>query len=243
MPPRRIVIGIVGGHNAKQETLKLAKALGAEVARQGCILLTGGRIVDWHLVTDVKDAAMAGASEAERGDVIARLIGILPSGTPDNWPAIGVNRLFLETGLTSKERDLINGATPDAIIALNGGDGTLCELGFALAAKRNVLFANSIEALSDSFKKKESKLRDYFDEALAKYPALPAFGVTTENLIKQVQGALLTSKDEEGSVADVIEKAINSARSRSSGEFGFPGLPGDPESRRKFERLLRHLCN
>jgi hypothetical protein len=150
--------------------------------------------------------------------------------------------LFLGTGLSSEERDLINGATPDVFIALKGGAGTLCELGFALAAKKGVLFVDSIEALGEVFRRESATLKCNFDKALKKYPALPAFGVTTERLMKRVQCTLGDRRNEIGNEATIIKQAINLAHRWSLGETGFPGLPSDPESRAKFEKFIEHLA-
>ena len=76
---------------------------------------------------------------------IARLIGILPDG-PRCWDERD-HCLFLRTNLNHKERDAINGVTPDVLIFFAGSSGTLCELAFALNAQKPVLFWRATQTL------------------------------------------------------------------------------------------------
>ena len=50
-----------------------------------------------------------------------------------------------------KERDAINGVTPDVLVFFAGSSGTLCELAFALQAKRPVLFWRAAQILRNKY--------------------------------------------------------------------------------------------
>ena len=242
MPRNRSIIGVIGGNEVDSDSVELAKGIGAAITHAGSILLTGGRIKESR---NVKDAAMRGAANAEREGVIARLIGILPAGDPRRWPEPS-NRFFLRTGLKSEERDLIVGVTPDAVLVLGGDAGTLCELGFALAAGKIVLFANSVKKLRKKLQAAEvrEKLETYFCTAIAKYPNVPLVGLTSTCLMELVQAAL-NSSDEGGNSSYIVNRATALVTDRGLSErSGFPGLPsiGIDKSKTDFEQLLRHVA-
>jgi uncharacterized protein (TIGR00725 family) len=240
MPRNRVIIGVVGGNKVDSDSVELAKEIGAAITQAGSILLTGGQIKESR---NVKDAAMRGAANAEHEGAIARLIGILPAGDPNRWPESS-NRLFLRTGLEPEERDLIIGITPDAVIVLGGKSGTLCELGFALAAGKVVLFANSLGKLREELKdpKIGKELETNFCRAIAKYPNVPIVGLTGMCLMEFVQTALNSCQDEDGNGSDIVNRAIALAMDRGPlGRPRFPGLPGIDKSQTDFEQLLHHM--
>jgi predicted Rossmann-fold nucleotide-binding protein len=117
----RCIVGVIGGDESAQ--VGAARQVGAEIAKVGQIILTGGTPVNTN---DVKNAALWGAHQAEKtgtgsSSVRARMIGILNSEQVD-WNTPHPCRLFLKTGLTSFERDAINGLTPDVLIVFQGGE-------------------------------------------------------------------------------------------------------------------------
>ena len=117
---RRTIIGVMGGDHSVGATASDAKRVGALVTRTQSILLTGGRCID---NTKVKDAAMKGAKdEQSRTGDIARLMGIVPDG-PRDWDESQDYCLFVTTNLSHKERDAINGVTPDVLIFLRVAPG------------------------------------------------------------------------------------------------------------------------
>jgi predicted Rossmann-fold nucleotide-binding protein len=132
--------------------------LGREVTRRGWILLTGGELRQRVDVLrnngEVKEAAMIGAAAAQREGLAARLIGILPdrpaAGKPC-WHRPSQHRLFLGTGLAHNIRNVINGRTPDVLVAFGGSRGTMAEMAFAIAAGRQVLVHRGFARLLRNF--------------------------------------------------------------------------------------------
>ena len=49
-------------------------------------------------------------------------------------------QLVIHSGLSSLDRDPINGTTPDVLICFDGGPGTICELAFGIAVGREAIF-------------------------------------------------------------------------------------------------------
>jgi len=145
---KRCIIGVTGGDESHQ--VAAARKIGEEIARADQIILTGGRPEPGN---EVKNATLWGAHEAERSStadnpVKARMIGILKRGKL-NWKMPNPCRLFVQTELSSFERDPINDLTPDAIIVFRGGRGTLCELAYAAAASKPIAFYHSITQLQE----------------------------------------------------------------------------------------------
>jgi uncharacterized protein (TIGR00725 family) len=132
---RRLVVGIMGaGEGARAEDLALAERLGELVARQGWVVLTGGRAVG------VMDAASRGAKGVDG----SLTVGVLPSGVG------GVSRhvdLALFTGM-GDARNAINVLSSDVVVTCGaGGPGTASEAALALKAGRPlVLLGPTAEA-------------------------------------------------------------------------------------------------
>ncbi|MFQ3451744.1 hypothetical protein PMN64_00245 [Bradyrhizobium sp. UFLA01-814] len=173
---RRAIIGVFGGD---QQSVA-GKEFGALVARAGYILLTGGNGKDDK---EIKNATMIGATEAAGSSpsVVARLIGILPNQEECLLPpAPRTSRLLLRTQMTSEERNVINGMTPDVVVIFGGGLGTVAEAAFAKAAGKELIFYNGL----DQRKKRgvdrlrghlpefdrEENIQKYLRTPLSKYP-------------------------------------------------------------------------
>lgn len=117
----KAIIGVFGSNEAP--AIALARELGAEIARRGHIVLTGGTGPGDRAV---KESAISGAGAAP-------WIGVDPSspiGTAEDGPgfvirtALGHKRNYLEAHLC------------DAAIGLKGGPGTVSEVTFALSLGR-----------------------------------------------------------------------------------------------------------
>lgn len=160
--PRRPIIGVIGGNNVPAETIETARALGALLARQGVIVLTGGQPTEGN---DVKRAAMRGAIEGNAVAGGARLIGVLPLDNPPPPPGTETQKV-IRTALSNGGRNPLNAFIPDSIIALEGGAGTLAELGFSLFAGKPVYFANSFARLADTFAARPRKLDGFLKEGV-----------------------------------------------------------------------------
>ncbi|MFC6955167.1 TIGR00725 family protein [Halorubellus litoreus] len=109
-------VSVIGGGNAGEADLKRAREVGRLVAEAGHDLVCGGR-------GGVMAAACAGAKEAG-----GTTIGILPG--EDRGGANEHVDVAIATGLGHARNALVplNG---DAVIAIEGGHGTLSELGYA----------------------------------------------------------------------------------------------------------------
>jgi uncharacterized protein (TIGR00725 family) len=115
-----MIIAVIGGDASSgpsETALAQAEAVGAEIARRGCVLICGGR-------GGVMEAACRGASEA--GGVT---IGIMPGRDRSGMnPYVQIPIL---TGL-GEARNAIIPITADAVIAIDGEYGTLSEIAHAL---------------------------------------------------------------------------------------------------------------
>ncbi|MEH2360694.1 cytochrome [Nostoc sp.] len=108
---RRIIIGVMGrGENATANDLQNAYILGQEIAKQGWVLLTGGRNVG------VMDAVSKGAKSAN-----GLTIGILPGENQDGMSSWIDIAIFTDMG---NSRNNINVLTSNLVIACGMGIGT-----------------------------------------------------------------------------------------------------------------------
>jgi hypothetical protein len=116
-------VSVVGGSTVTDAEYATARALGAELAERGHIVVCGG-------LGGVMEAVCRGASEAG-----GETIGILPTErVGDANPYVTTP---IATGLGHARNALVvtNGA---AVVAVDGGGGTLSELGYASVYDRPV---------------------------------------------------------------------------------------------------------
>ena len=117
-------ISVIGGSQVGSDIYNLAYDVGREIAKRGAILICGG-------LTGVMEAACRGAKK-EGG----LTIGILPSTDESN-----ANRyvdIKLPTGF-GYARNIPIVLSADAIIAINGGPGTLSEIGYSLTYNKPII--------------------------------------------------------------------------------------------------------
>lgn len=136
--PRRKTVAVVGSAEcvASDECWQTAYRLGAQLVKDGCRVLTGG-------LGGVMEAALAGARSAENyreGDTIA----VLPSF--DASAANPYADIVIATGADVHMNGIV--ANADAVIAVGGGAGTLCEIAMALERRRPVLAFCGIDGSS-----------------------------------------------------------------------------------------------
>jgi uncharacterized protein (TIGR00725 family) len=125
----KTILGIMGpGEDAGASDKDIARLLGAEVARHGWILLTGGRNVG------VMDAASQGAHEAG-----GLTIGILPG--KDKTGASDHLDIAIPTNL-GEARNVLNVQAADAIVAVGMNPGTASEVSLAIKAGKFVILLN-----------------------------------------------------------------------------------------------------
>lgn len=120
-----MIIGVMGGGNVDHPALEKARELGKRIAREGWVLLNGGRN------TGIMEASARGAREA--GGLV---IGILPD---DHWGQVSQYvTIPILTGMGSA-RNSINVLSSHVVIACPGGSGTVSEIALALKAGRRVI--------------------------------------------------------------------------------------------------------
>ena len=117
-------VAVVGAHDADGSQAEDAAAVGAELARRGAVVITGGR-------GGVMEAACRGAKEAG-----GTTVGILPGS--DRAEANAWVDVALPTGLGEARNALVARAA-DAMVAVGGGYGTLSEIALALRAGKRVV--------------------------------------------------------------------------------------------------------
>lgn len=123
-----MIIGVMGGGDASAEEREDAYTLGALIARQGWVLLNGGRN------TGVMDSSAQGARD--QGGLT---IGILPGSDTRN--ASKYIRIPIVTGI-GNARNCINALSSDVVVACPGGMGTLSEIALALKCGKPVILLN-----------------------------------------------------------------------------------------------------
>jgi uncharacterized protein (TIGR00725 family) len=117
-------VAVIGASEPDPARDAQAHEVGAEVARAGAVLVSGG-------LGGVMEASCAGARQ-EGGSTV----GLLPGD--DRAAANSHLDVALATGLGELRNGLIVRAA-DAVIAVGGGYGTLSEIGFALRLGRPVV--------------------------------------------------------------------------------------------------------
>lgn len=121
--PLRMPIGVIGPREAEGQTLALAEAAGAVIARCGFTLLCGGR-------QGVMEAASRGAAQA--GGIV---VGILPE--EDISGANDYVTIPIATGI-GEARNAIVARACRCLVAVGNSLGTLSEVALALRFGRAV---------------------------------------------------------------------------------------------------------
>lgn len=136
----KIIVGVMGpGETATPEQNEDAFELGAAIAKQGWILLTGGRAFG------VMEASMRGASIHH-----GLTIGILPG---DNAQASSpYAQIRIVTGMGSA-RNNINVLTSHVIVVCGMASGTASEVALALRANKRIIFLKQDKLTIEFFKK------------------------------------------------------------------------------------------
>ncbi len=114
---RKPIIGVIGASRPSAEGLRMAEAVGREIANRGAVLVCGG-------LGGVMEAASKGAVKAG-GEVM----GILPG--PDKLSANSYVTLPIPTNM-GHARNVIIAHTADVLIAVEGEYGTLSEAAISL---------------------------------------------------------------------------------------------------------------
>jgi predicted Rossmann-fold nucleotide-binding protein len=199
---RRIpLVGVIGGEDGSG----CARLVGRELAKNKCVVLTGGCPMDGR--NETKHAAINGALDAEQhGEGIARFIGIMPNSGKHkfSFEYLTPKQLIIHTGLSSLDRDPINGTTPDVLICFDGGPGTICELAFGITVGREAIFHGHCaqNLLDKCTKNRHDEIKQTLSQVAAKWQThlnLPEsdgdtiMNTVTEYLRQAVRRAPLTS--------------------------------------------------
>ncbi len=121
----KTIIGVMGGSEADPRTLDAAEKLGSLIAREGWVLLSGGR------ASGIMEASARGAKAAG-----GLTLGILPD--TDTQGASGHIDIPVLTGM-GDARNAINALTGHVMVVLRGSVGTISEVALALSAERPVI--------------------------------------------------------------------------------------------------------
>jgi uncharacterized protein (TIGR00725 family) len=125
-------VSIIGDSQATAEITGIARELGAELARHGTTILTGG-------MGGVMEAASAGAA-SQGGTVVA----ILP--TYERCHANPHCTIIIATGM-GHARNVILVASADVVISVGGGAGTWSETAHALKLGKPVIALKPVVTL------------------------------------------------------------------------------------------------
>ena len=138
---RRFVVGVMGaGEGAREEDVQTAFLLGELIAREGWVVLSGGRNVG------IMEAVNRGAKTVAG----SLTLGILPTAQAD------VSN-FVDLVITTEmgnARNNINVLSSDVVVSCGaGGAGTASEVALAIKARRPVILLGADEASRTFFLK------------------------------------------------------------------------------------------
>ena len=123
-------IVVIGSSKATPELNKLAYEVGKEIARQGYILVCGGK-------GGIMNAACQGAKESS-----GLTVGIIPELNIEENTDNKYLDIVIPTGLNFSRNYIVQNSG-SIIIMIGGSFGTLSELAYALQFKRKVIALNS----------------------------------------------------------------------------------------------------
>ncbi|MFB5646068.1 MAG: TIGR00725 family protein [Nitrosopumilaceae archaeon] len=137
MPKRRQIL-IIGHdkHGFTAEHEKIAYETGAEVAKSGSVLITGG-------LEGVMKAASHGAQDA--GGIT---VGIIPQ--EDSSFANEFCDIVIPSGM-GLTRDFLNALSADGIIIIGGGSGTLAEVCAGYMHKKPMVAIKNTGGIADQY--------------------------------------------------------------------------------------------
>ena len=132
---RKLIIGVIGAADASPDGLENAYEVGRLLATRGAALVCGG-------LGGIMAASAQGCFEAG-GEVL----GILPGGSSENANPYVTLPVVTAMG---HARNIIIAHTAQALIAIEGGYGTLSEISIGLKLGKPVIQLNSWETVTAS---------------------------------------------------------------------------------------------
>lgn len=145
MGVRKKQILLIGDSGNFEDRNKVAYEIGKFVAKNGWVLITGGR-------DGVMDAASKGAYE-EGGIVVA----ITPYDTLENVTPFA--NIVIPTGM-GFARNYINVLSADVIVVVGGGAGTLSEIAYAWQFNKPIIACSFVEGWSKEVAGKKIDYRE-----------------------------------------------------------------------------------
>ena len=134
----KTLIGVMGpGQSACEADISNAYELGAEIAKHGWVVLSGGRD------SGVMDAVNRGAKDAQ-----GLTLGILPDS--DRSAVSSAVDIAVVTGMGSA-RNNINVLSSEVVVACGLGSGTASEIALALKAEKPVVLLGTGEKCEQFF--------------------------------------------------------------------------------------------
>ena len=135
---KKIQILIIGhnGSGITPEVAKIAYETGAEVARSGAVLITGG-------LDGVMESACHGAKDAG-----GLTIGIIPQSDPSF--ANKYCDIVIPSGM-GLARDFLNALSGDGVIIIGGGSGTLSETCAAYMYKKPIVAIKNSGGIAEKY--------------------------------------------------------------------------------------------
>lgn len=135
----KVIVGVMGpGESATPDDNTTAFELGRAIAREGWVVLTGGRSFG------VMDAAMKGARDAN-----GLTIGVLPDGNDKN--ASENAQIRIVTGMGSG-RNYLSVLSSNIVVVLGMAAGTASEVALAIKSGKKVILLNQDEITIRFFK-------------------------------------------------------------------------------------------
>ena len=153
------IVAVIGDRHCFPDELKakIAYEVGCALVDNGFRVLTGGMGGD-ETDDGIMDFAMKGAKASNKysdGDTIA----VIPGFAPEQ--ASRYADIVIPTGL-DVYRNCIT-ANADAVIAIGGGAGTLCEMAFAWSLGRFIIGFNNVEGWSSRLSNKPIDQRKRYE--------------------------------------------------------------------------------
>lgn len=140
----RRIVAVVGSDSSTSDDQREAEMLGEALAKEGWIVLTGGRIGTRG--TSVMHLVLAGAKRVKNGVTV----GVLPY-EHDNEQVSGHADVRIFTGM-NQGRNVINVLSGDVVIAFGQiTPGTASEVALALRAEKPVLLYRSNDTAAALF--------------------------------------------------------------------------------------------
>lgn len=121
---RKPIIAVIGAGQASRTGYEKAYEVGRQIAASGAVLLCGG-------LGGIMEAASRGCSEAD-----GMVVGILPGSEGED--ANAYVQIALPTNL-GHARNVVIAHSANALVAVEGGYGTLSEMAVALKLGRRVV--------------------------------------------------------------------------------------------------------